>query len=129
MTGYRLRLIAASPVYGLLALGQVPADIPDEFATIATFKDRRIPRARRLLLATSFGVPILLGAALGFFGVRSRPEIVKLSLLAFTAGILLSVAVEEMIPEAYEAGEPRFAPLALVGGFAIFALISAYFVS
>ncbi len=113
----------------LLALGQVPADIPEGFATIATFKDQGIPRARRLLLAASFAVPILLGAALGFFGVRGRPEIVKLSLLAFTAGILLSVAVEEMIPEAHEAGEPRFAPLALVSGFAIFALISAYFES
>lgn len=48
-------------------------------------------------------------------------------MLAFTAGILLSVTVEEMIPEAHEAGERRFAPLALVSGFAIFALVSAYF--
>jgi zinc transporter, ZIP family len=111
----------------LLALGQVPADIPEGFATIATFKEQGIPRARRVLLAASLAIPILLGATLGFFGVRGGPEIVKLSLLAFTAGILVSVAIEEMIPEAHEAGDPRFAPLALVGGFALFALISVYF--
>lgn len=111
----------------LLALGQVPADIPEGFATIATFKDQGVPRPRRLLLGASFVIPILLGATLGYFGVRGQAEIVQLSLLAFTAGILVAVAVEEMIPEAHEAGDPRYAPLALVGGFALFALISVYF--
>lgn len=111
----------------LLALGQVPADIPEGFATIATFKDKGIERGQRLLLTASLAIPILLGATLGFFAVRGQPEIVKLSLLAFTAGILIAVAVEEMIPEAHDAGEPKFGPLALVFGFALFALISVYF--
>lgn len=111
----------------LLALGQVPADLPEGFATIATFKANGVARAKRLILAASFTIPILLGATLGFFAVRGQPEIVKVSLLAFTAGILMAVAVEEMIPEAHEKGEPRFGPLALVFGFALFALISAYF--
>lgn len=111
----------------LLALGQVPADVPEGFATIATFKGRGLSRPRRLLLAASFVVPTLLGATLGFFAVRDAPDIIKVSLLAFTAGILLSVAVEEMIPEAHEQGEPRFGPAALVFGFALFALISVYF--
>lgn len=111
----------------LLALGQVPADIPEGFATIATFKEQGLARSRRMLLAASFAIPILVGATLGYFGVRGQPEIVKLALLAFTAGILVAVAVEEMIPEAHEAGDPRYAPLALVGGFALFSLISVYF--
>ena len=46
----------------------------------------------------------MLGATVGYFGVRAQPEIVKLALLAFTAGILVAVAVEEMIPEAHEGG-------------------------
>lgn len=110
----------------LLALGQVPADLPEGFATIATFKREGVPRRRRLLLAASFALPILLGATLGFFAVRGRPAIVQVSLLAFTAGILVAVAVEEMIPEAHAEEEPRFAPLALVCGFALFALLAAY---
>ena len=45
----------------LLALGQTPADIPEGFATIATFKDREISRPKRILLSASFVIPIFLG--------------------------------------------------------------------
>ena len=110
----------------LLALGQVPADIPEGFATIATFKAKGIPRRTRVLLALSFGLPILLGVTVGYWLVRGRPAIIKLGLLAFTAGILLSVTVEEIIPEAHREGEARLAAVAVVGGFALFTLISVY---
>ncbi len=110
----------------LLALGQVPADIPEGFATIATFKKQNVPRRSRLLLAASFALPIFLGTTIGYWAVRGQPAIVKLSLLAFTAGILLTVVVEEIVPEAHEDDEARFAALMLVGGFALFALIATY---
>lgn len=110
----------------LLAIGQVPADIPEGFATIATFKQRGMRRRTRLLLSASFAIPIFLGCVLGYFGVRGQPEIVKYALLAFTAGILLTVVIEEIVPQAHENGEARFAAMMLVGGFALFAFISAY---
>ena len=111
----------------LLALGQVPADIPEGFATIATFKDQGVPRRTRLLLSAAFAVPIFLGVTVGYWAVRGLPEIYKLSLLAFVAGILLTVAVEEIVPQAHERGEDsRAATLLLVGGFALFALLSVY---
>jgi zinc transporter, ZIP family len=111
----------------LLALGQVPADIPEGFATIFTFKRQNVPRPKRLLLSLSFALPVLLGATVGYFAVRSLPEVFKLTLLAFTAGILLAVAMEEILTEAHEAAEDsRWDTIALVGGFALFALISAY---
>ena len=77
-------------------------------------------------MSFTFAVPIPLGALIGYFGVRNAADIVKLSLLAFTAGILLTIVVEEIIPEAHEDGEARLAALAFIGGFALFALISAY---
>lgn len=52
-------------------------------------------------------------------------ELLQLSALAFTAGVLLSVAVEEIGPQAHDK-EPRTSALALVGGFAVFALVAAY---
>ena len=110
----------------LLALGQVPADVPEGFATIATFKNRDFKRKARLLLSASFAIPIFLGTAIGYFAVRGQPEIVKYSLLAFTAGILVTVAVEEMIVEAHKEKDEPFSALLLVGGFALFGLISAY---
>ena len=110
----------------LLAVGQVPADIPEGFATIATFKSKGVPRQTRLLLSLSFALPIFLGVTVGYWLVRGQPVIVKFALLAFTAGILLTVAVEEIIPEAHREGEARLAAVALVSGFALFTLIAMY---
>lgn len=111
----------------LLALAQVPADIPEGFATIANFKAAGVARAKRMWLSATFTLPILLGSAIGYFAVRDAPDVVKLGLLAFTAGILLTVAVEEMIPEAHKEAEARLATVCLVGGFTLFALLSIYF--
>lgn len=117
-----------NPALGfLLALAQVPADIPEGFATIATFKNKGVGRAKRMLLSASFTIPILLGTTIGYWAVRGQPDTVKFGLLAFTAGILLTVAIEEIVVQAHEAGEDSsWATLFLVGGFALFAAITAY---
>lgn len=110
----------------ILALGQVTADVPEGFATIATFKAQGMARRKRLWLAASFTVPVFLGATVGYWAVRGQAEILKLGLLAFTAGILLTVVVEDIVPEAHETDDARLAALALVGGFALFAFVSLY---
>lgn len=110
----------------VLALGQMPGDIPEGFATIASLKSAGVARSARLLLSAAFAVPIVLGTTIGYWGVRGRSEAVQLSLLAFTAGILITVAVEEIVPEAHRDGESRLATLIFIGGFALFALLSAY---
>ena len=116
-----------SPSLGLLlALGQVPADIPEGFATIATFKAQGMTRRRRLLLAASFAIPILLGATISYFALRGQAEVYKLGLLAFTAGILLTVAVEEIVVEAHREEDGRVASLFLVGGFALFVALGEF---
>lgn len=115
------------PALGLLlALGQVPADIPEGFATIATFKNKGVGRTKRILLALSFAAPILIGTTVGYWAVRGQPAAVQFGLLAFTAGILLTVAVEEIVVEAHQEEDSRWATLFLVGGFALFALLTAY---
>lgn len=110
----------------LLAIGQLPADLPEGFATIATLKNRGVKVRTRLLLSASFAIPVFAGAVIGYFGVRNQPEIVKFSLLAFTAGILLTVVIEEMVPEAHREEDAPLGAMLLVGGFALFGLISAY---
>ena len=110
----------------LLALGQVPADIPEGFATIATFKARNVARRKRMLLSVSFTIPIFLGTTIGYWAVRGRPAIIKYGLLAFTAGVLLTIVIEEIVPEAHRGDEAKLAALALVGGFALFGLITVY---
>ena len=110
----------------LLALGQVPADVPEGFAAVATLRRAGIRRRTRVLMALSFTIPILLGATIGFFALREAPEILTLSVLALTGGALTSVVVEEMVTEAHEGETSHLDPIALTAGFALFALISVY---
>ncbi|MDP9313415.1 MAG: ZIP family metal transporter [Chloroflexota bacterium] len=112
----------------VLAIGQVTADIPEGFATIANFKDKGVPRARRLILSASFVIATLAGASIGYWLLRNQSETFKLTALAFTAGILLLAAVEEMIQEAHEAAEDtRLSAGFFIGGFALFTLVASYF--
>lgn len=110
----------------LLALGQVPADAPEGFAAIATLRRAGVPRAKRLLLALAFGIPVFTGAALGYFVLQSAPELLTVSVLAFTGGVLISMVIEEMLTEAHKGETSPLGPVFLTAGFALFALISAY---
>ncbi len=109
------------PALGLLlALGQVPADLPEGFAAAATLRERGVPRARRLWLSAAFALPVLFGAAVGYLALRNAPEILTLSVLATTGAVLLAVAVEEVVGEAHEHPHGRADIWALVIGFALF---------
>lgn len=117
-----------NPALGLLlALGQMPADVPEGFAAVATMRNAGIPRRRRLLLAGAFAIPILFGAALGVLALQQAPEVVTLSVLALTGGALAAVVVEEMVGEAHEGDTSTLGPIFLTAGFALFAAISVYF--
>lgn len=111
----------------LLALGQIPADVPQGFATMATFKRQRVPRRTRLLLLAGLAVPMLLGATLGYFAMRGQAEALKMAVLALTAGALTTLVVEEIVPEAHEGEEGRLAGLFFLGGFALFSAVSFLF--
>ncbi|ORE97030.1 hypothetical protein [Aurantimonas sp. 22II-16-19i] len=58
----------------ILALGQIMADVPEGFATIANFKEKGASRRRRIVLSASFVVPGLLGASIGFWLLRGQGE-------------------------------------------------------
>ena len=72
-------------------------------------------------------MPILLGATVGYFGVRGQPQDVGPALLAFNAGLLVTVTVEQIVSEAHEAQDAVAATLLLVAGLALFALLALYF--
>ena len=112
----------------VLAIGQVTADIPEGFAAVANFKDKGMPRSKRLLMSASFAVPILLAALGSYFLLREQGPAVQLTVLAFIAGLLLVAATEEIIGEAHQAAcDTKLSAMAIVGGFVLFALVSTYF--
>ena len=112
----------------VVALGQVTADLPEGFATVANFKDKGVPRTKRLLLTASLAFPILFGALLSYFVLKDLGPTIQLTALAFVAGLLLVAASEELMGEAHDSTEDtRWSIVALVAGFVLFGLVSGYF--
>jgi ZIP family zinc transporter len=110
----------------ILAAGQVLADVPEGFAAIANMKDKGVRRSKRLLLSASFAIPVLSAAIFAYFLLRTQPEAFKLAALTFTSGLLTVAAIEDMVSEAHESGEDtHVSPLAFIGGFVLFVLVSA----
>lgn len=110
----------------VVALGQVLADVPEGFATIASFKHAGLPRRRRLALAASFAIPALLAAVLAHVALRGQGDVVKIAALIATAGLLTVAAVEDMIAEAHATvPDTRASVLAFIGGFVLFTLVPA----
>lgn len=110
----------------VLAAGQVLADVPEGYATIANMKENGVPKARRMLLSASFAIPVVGMAAIAYFLLRDVAEAWQMGALAFVAGLLALAAVEDMISEAHEGGEDtRLTMLSFTGGFVLFVLVSA----
>ncbi|GAA3962866.1 peptidoglycan-binding protein [Allohahella marinimesophila] len=110
----------------VLTLGQVLADGPEGYATIANMKDNGIPRAKRLMLSASFVLPVTVAAALSFYLLRGQSQTLQMGMLTFAAGILTVAAVEDMLSEAHDsADDTRYSVLAFTGGFVLFTLVSA----
>ncbi|NPV06024.1 MAG: peptidoglycan-binding protein [Syntrophaceae bacterium] len=111
----------------ILALGQVLADIPEGFATIANFRDKGVGRAKRLLVSASFLLPVVIAAILAYVMLQGRSEIIKMAGLVFVAGLYMLAAMEDMMREAHESAEDsRWSALSLLAGFAIFLVISGW---
>lgn len=109
----------------VLALGQVLADLPEGYATIANMKDKGIPRSRRIMLSASFAAPVLTAAVIAYYLLKDQNELWQMAALAFVAGLLAVAAVEDMISEAHESSEDTHGSiLAFSGGFVLFTFVS-----
>lgn len=110
----------------VLAAGQVLADVPEGYATVANFRDKDVPRPKRILLSASFFIYVVVSAMASYFLLRDAPRSFKMAALVFVAGLLTVAAVEDMLEEAHEAHtDSRRSVLAFVGGFVLFTLVSA----
>ncbi|KAB7623430.1 peptidoglycan-binding protein [Alkalilimnicola sp. S0819] len=111
----------------LLAVAQVLADIPEGFASIANFRSQRIPRRTRVLLSLGFAIPILVAAIGSYWLLRDASSAWQMGILSVATGMLVVLAVEDIVPEAHESEDFPLATGAVIGGFALFTLISSYF--
>ena len=109
-----------------LAVGQVLADFPEGAAATITFQANDVPRRKRLLLAASFVLPVVGGAALSYLTLRNQSEAAQMAALVATSGLFAVAVFEDMITEAHDASEDtRTSTALLLVGFAAFTLVSA----
>jgi zinc transporter, ZIP family len=109
----------------VLALGQALADIPQGLATMALLKERAT-RGRRLLLVALLSAPLYAGTAIGYYGLRGRSHLLQFAILGFTAGLLITLAVEEIIPQAHVRDQSHSAAAVFVLSFAAFIALTSY---
>lgn len=108
-----------------LAAGQVLADLPEGYASVANFRKNRVARTTRIWLSASFILFSCGAALLSYTLLRDAGEEPKMAALAFVSGLLTVAAVEDMLEEAHEARrDNRSSVLAFVGGFVLFTLVS-----
>lgn len=110
----------------ILAAGQVLADVPEGYATVANFRTKGVPRFKRLWFSGSFFIYVVGSAMASYFLLRDAPPQLKMAGLVFVAGLLSVAAVEDMLEEAHEThADSRRSVLAFIGGFTLFTLVSA----
>ncbi|HEX5659273.1 MAG TPA: hypothetical protein VFX59_18895 [Polyangiales bacterium] len=119
---------AVAPELGLLlGASQVVANVPGGFATVANLRRTGVRRAIRAAASLSLLAPGLIGALVGFFSLRGRPEMVQDATLAAIVGVLLVATVEDLVPQADEPGTARWlSTTSFVLGFAFFTLLAGY---
>lgn len=111
----------------LLAIGAAMSDLPSAFIAIAGFKRQGISRTRSLLLSVSFAVIVLVGALTGYGIGLIGSERLTVSLLSYTAGVILLVVVEGIMVETHSRSPRTFlSETFLITGAAAFTLLSAY---
>lgn len=108
----------------LLALGIVISTLPLAFLTTTTAKKQGVSSERRRLLSILYVLAILTGAILGYVLLRNQSESVRLVLIAFASGFLITLVAQSLIPEANREGEPSFAGILFVAGLTLYAVLT-----
>lgn len=111
----------------LLALGVSISTAPLAFVTTATAKRQGVPRSQRRWLAIAFFACIMVGALLGYLVLRNQPIAIRLLLVAFSSGFLITTITQSMIPEANREGEPSYAGIMYVAGLSLYAFMTLGF--
>ncbi|MFW7382223.1 MAG: ZIP family metal transporter [Oligoflexus sp.] len=111
----------------LVVFGLVIGDFPEGFVNVVMFKHEKASKKFRYGISSLLILPPVLGAALAYWLVNGRPEFIKMTVLAFTAGMLLRAAVEDMVSKAHsKSGESAWTELTFIAGFVAYATGSAY---
>jgi len=106
-----------------LAVAIMLHNIPEGIAIAIPFHFSGMSKFKTVLICFAAGISTLIGALLAFFLLASLSEELMYSGLAFAAGAMFYITVNELIPEAHKYGNSRLASLGvLIGILAAFLL-------
>ena len=106
-----------------LALAIILHNIPEGVAIAIPFHFSGMNKLRTVLISFAAGLSTVVGALIAFFLRGSVSEAYMYSGLAFAAGAMFYIAVNELIPEAHKYGNTRLTSLGVVAGvITVFAL-------
>lgn len=109
----------------LVALGIAAHNIPEEFVLALPLV---LTKQKRLLLL--LGALSILAEPLGtIFGVVLTSFVPQLNpfFMAFAAGVMVFVSIDELVPLAYENKKMHYFALGLIGGLTTFMLLSTFY--
>ena len=106
-----------------LALAIILHNMPEGVAIAIPFHFSGVNKYKTILISFTAGMSTLAGALIAFFLQGSVSEKFMYSGLAFAAGAMFYIAVNELIPEAHKYGNTRFTSFGVIAGVvAAFAL-------
>lgn len=108
----------------LLAIGMAISTMPLAFVTTSTARQQGVSPEGRRLLSILYIVCIMAGALLGYGLLRNQTEAVRMTLIAFASGFLITTVTQSMIPEANKDGEPSFAGILFLAGMTLYAVLT-----
>jgi len=102
-----------------LALAIILHNIPEGIAIAIPFRFSGMNKLKTILISFAAGLSTLIGAWIAFFLHSSISEKFMYSGLAFAAGAMFYISVNELIPEAHKYGNTRFTSLGVISGVII----------
>ncbi len=99
-----------------LALAIILHNIPEGVAIAIPFNFSGMNKLKTILISFAAGLSTLVGALIAFVLRGSVSEKFMYSGLAFAAGAMFYIAVNELIPEAHKYGSTRFTSLGVIAG-------------
>jgi len=86
----------------LLVASQVVGNLPGGFAIEASLRRAELSRRKLLLAGLVYPLALLAGALAGYFVLHDAGYLLTGLVLALFAGLLLTVTIEDLVPEADE---------------------------
>jgi len=107
-----------------LAVAITLHNIPEGVAIAIPFHFSGMSKFKTVLICFAAGITTLVGALVAFFILGCFSEKVMYSGLAFAAGAMFYITVNELIPEAHKYGNTRLASLAVLAGMLVAFLLT-----